>query len=48
MLLYPKTEDVRLPKWQVPGKEKYIEIQTVRLTSFLVTVADLRKILNDF
>jgi 5-methylcytosine-specific restriction enzyme subunit McrC len=48
ILLYPRTEDARLPKWQVPGKEKYIEILTVRLSSFLETVEDLRTILGDY
>lgn len=46
VLLYPKTEArAGLPKWQVPGEEKYIEIQTVRLSSFMETVEDLREII---
>ncbi|MEH7333143.1 ATP-dependent helicase [Neobacillus drentensis] len=46
ILLYPKTVEATLPKWQVPGREKYIEIQTVRLNSFIETVADLSTILS--
>ncbi|MCK1983709.1 MULTISPECIES: hypothetical protein [Peribacillus] len=40
ILLYPKSEEAHFPKWQVPGLEKYIEIQTVRLSSFEETVED--------
>jgi 5-methylcytosine-specific restriction enzyme subunit McrC len=47
ILLYPKTEEALLPKWQVPGKEKYIEIRTVRLSSFLETLEDLRKVMRE-
>ncbi|WP_069187985.1 hypothetical protein [Bacillus sp. FJAT-27251] len=45
VLLYPRTEEGYLPKWQVPGKQKYIEIQTVRLSSFMETVEDLRELI---
>ncbi|KRF52554.1 hypothetical protein ASG99_12390 [Bacillus sp. Soil768D1] len=47
ILLYPKSEGARFPKWQVPGQEKYIEIQTVRLSSFEETIEDLRMILAE-
>jgi 5-methylcytosine-specific restriction enzyme subunit McrC len=46
ILLYPKTEIAIFPKWQVPGREKYIEITTVRLSSFEETVEDLRLLLE--
>lgn len=46
VLLYPKSEEGLLPKWQVPGRDKYIEIHTVRLSSFAETLEDLRNIVN--
>ncbi|PAD35770.1 McrC family protein [Terribacillus saccharophilus] len=47
ILLYPKTEEASFPKWQVPGQEKYIEIKTVRLSSFTETVEDVRGIITN-
>lgn len=44
ILLYPRTEDSSFPVWKVPDEEKYIEIHTVRLTSFDETANDLRLI----
>lgn len=46
VLLYPKTEEARFPKWQVPRQEKYIEIHTVRLSGFRETIDDLEWILG--
>lgn len=45
ILLYPWTEDSKLPVWKVPEKEKYIEIHTVRLTTFMDSVGDLRELI---
>lgn len=45
VLLYPKSEEGLLPKWQVPGQDKYIEIHNIRLSSFDETLEDLRSII---
>lgn len=48
ILLYPYMEETDYPIWKVPEKEKYIEIHTVRLTSFQDSVEDLRQLLTVF
>lgn len=47
IILYPKTEEVVLPKWLVQNSspEKYIEIQTVRLDTVQHTLADIEEML---
>ncbi|WP_226674921.1 McrC family protein [Mesobacillus jeotgali] len=46
VLLYPKSENGLLPKWQVPGRNKYIEIHTIRLSSLVETLEDLKSIIS--
>ena len=46
ILLYPKSEEGVLPKWQVPGRNKYIELHTIRLSSLLETLEDLKSIIS--